>query len=579
MNYQNFINNIINENKQYYDNYKSKLFNLSYYNDGKGGDFIELVSLVPGIVIVNDNKLGKKITNKGKWGYLDYVINSFYNKINSEMNKEEAINRFFNEDYNKIKIDIIRYSNENGNLNKLKNSFNNISKILNKEELEDFYYDNWLLLKKELIENKDYISVVEDDNWLILIILNHDEYLKLCKNTKYCTRIFNVFYEYSSQKNDPLYLLIPKHKNQNNQIYQIHIQSNQFKDKYDDEVDRNKFNIIINNDSINIYKFIDNWNDENMKSNDKWNIEKVKINVIGFDEEKTRDIIEYLIDELIENYVQLKLKNNKLYITISKIYISHDIIKLIKLTGINEKDVYVIYSYEIDEYTHLNYKLTYNKENIDRLSKRELFDDDIIIQILKGKFGKDIVITNIDNIVIGYKIQIKHPELYIYLAEQNKIKVDIDVLSAIKTGYDRKIIKWLIENDKYNQPLSDFIQWSIEHNDVEIVELILNKGVDTNKKDRWNEIPLIKASSLGFINIVKLLLDRNADPNIRYSMGFTPLMYASHNGKSDVVLLLLERGAEPNIKNDEGQTALDLAKDNRIINYLLSKGAKSGSAL
>ena len=97
----------------------------------------------------------------------------------------------------------------------------------------------------------------------------------------------------------------------------------------------------------------------------------------------------------------------------------------------------------------------------------------------------------------------------------------------------------------------------------ELVQVLLDYGVDVNAQDRTDATPLAKAV-YGQHGAVRLLLDRGADPNVpvkRDPFGLAiPLHHASVCGMVDIARLLLEHGASIEVKNKEGETPLDVAE-------------------
>lgn len=78
---------------------------------------------------------------------------------------------------------------------------------------------------------------------------------------------------------------------------------------------------------------------------------------------------------------------------------------------------------------------------------------------------------------------------------------------------------------------------------VELLEELLESGIDVNVKDRSDSTALISTSRLP---IVKLLLERGADPNVIDLGDDTPLATACHAQQHDVMRTLLDAGADPN---------------------------------
>ena len=167
---------------------------------------------------------------------------------------------------------------------------------------------------------------------------------------------------------------------------------------------------------------------------------------------------------------------------------------------------------------------------------------------------------------------------------------------------------------------SDYLHDAIEVNNLNIVKLLVNKGVDINQIAKeengtyyyegrsplslavfkenadivkflllhdanvnMDEEPILytavnwydnyKKSS---INIIKLLLDAGADIDVRYS-GNTPLITAIKKGYAEVVKLLIEYGADVNYADKKGKKplyyAINISKKNEIIKLLVDEGA------
>eukprot|EP00919_Chromeraceae_sp_WS-2016_P024341 GHVR01057574.1.p1 GENE.GHVR01057574.1~~GHVR01057574.1.p1 ORF type:complete len:209 (+),score=43.86 GHVR01057574.1:165-791(+) len=86
---------------------------------------------------------------------------------------------------------------------------------------------------------------------------------------------------------------------------------------------------------------------------------------------------------------------------------------------------------------------------------------------------------------------------------------------------------------------------------VDLVEILLELGVDINSIDGDTHTPLYRACVSGHINVVKFLLDRGANielPLAKVHMN-TPLIGACYHGLLEVVKLLVDNGADIHYKN------------------------------
>src|ERR1700722_7567424 len=67
---------------------------------------------------------------------------------------------------------------------------------------------------------------------------------------------------------------------------------------------------------------------------------------------------------------------------------------------------------------------------------------------------------------------------------------------------------------------------------------------------------LAAAASKGYADVIQTLLDKGVDVNAREFMGTTALMIAAANGNDDIVQMLLNRKAVLNVADRHGDTAL-----------------------
>ncbi len=145
---------------------------------------------------------------------------------------------------------------------------------------------------------------------------------------------------------------------------------------------------------------------------------------------------------------------------------------------------------------------------------------------------------------------------------------------------DYKGVKQLIEGGldiEGNQGLIGLL-YASKHNNVDVVKLLIESGVDVNRKSSNKGTLLMLLSATERFDIMRLFIKAGADVNFREEDGYgtTPLMLAASNGILENVKLLLEAGADVNVKNNDGETALMIATRNgykNVIEYLKANGA------
>jgi ankyrin repeat protein/L-ascorbate metabolism protein UlaG (beta-lactamase superfamily) len=90
----------------------------------------------------------------------------------------------------------------------------------------------------------------------------------------------------------------------------------------------------------------------------------------------------------------------------------------------------------------------------------------------------------------------------------------------------------------------------------DLVEMLLDRGVDVNIKKDNNSTPLHGAALDGDLDVMTLLISRGADIDVRNQAGYTPLLSAVAGSQLEAVELLLTHGADANATLERGGTAL-----------------------
>ena len=113
--------------------------------------------------------------------------------------------------------------------------------------------------------------------------------------------------------------------------------------------------------------------------------------------------------------------------------------------------------------------------------------------------------------------------------------------------------------------------------DLEVVNVLVQRGADVNVKDKKGYTALFHAIEAMYDDVALVLLSQpTLDPNARGKNGATALISYVWRTRRDAVEKLLERGADVNAQDADGDAPLHGAAqigDVEIINLLLDKGA------
>ena len=114
-----------------------------------------------------------------------------------------------------------------------------------------------------------------------------------------------------------------------------------------------------------------------------------------------------------------------------------------------------------------------------------------------------------------------------------------------------------------------------EYGHLELVRLLVEKGVLMNRPRNNGATPLSIACEYGHLEIVRLLAEKGAYMDRARNGGATPLSVACENGHLEIVRLLAEKGAYMNYPRKNGATPLYIAcvyGHLEIVRLLLEKG-------
>lgn len=166
-----------------------------------------------------------------------------------------------------------------------------------------------------------------------------------------------------------------------------------------------------------------------------------------------------------------------------------------------------------------------------------------ITENIISMFGKDAFFHGI--IVSG------NPIFYVDPSFINSVEV---VEYILNEGIDIEC-----QNKDGSTPLLHFSGFK---NSKDIVEMLLERGSEINKKNHYGEDSLFFAVQEGDIEIVKILIEKGIEVESKYSRGIFPLLLACDYGKLEIMKLLLLSGANPYQENENGETIFDYMSKN-----------------
>jgi ankyrin repeat protein len=127
-----------------------------------------------------------------------------------------------------------------------------------------------------------------------------------------------------------------------------------------------------------------------------------------------------------------------------------------------------------------------------------------------------------------------------------------------------EILKLLLSKgvrvDRHDADDGTALKYAMENNDNEAARLLLKAEADADSSDKDGSTPIMIAAFMGNLEGVKLLLEYKADLNaVTYVTKDSALHYAIAGKHPEIVPLLLKAGANPNLQNEEGGTPLILS--------------------
>lgn len=179
---------------------------------------------------------------------------------------------------------------------------------------------------------------------------------------------------------------------------------------------------------------------------------------------------------------------------------------------------------------------------------------------------------NKENIKTYYKDNILDKMVY------NKNKI-IEAVINNNLCFIKKCIDNKINIDISNDRDDSILILAIMNEYIDMIKLIINYISDINDNYNYDFMsPLHLACDIGNIEIVQLLLENGADTDILDNDFMTPLHYASNRNHFKTIKLLIKHKAKINVFDVHDRLPIHLTTDQNITKYLLKKGSYINSS-
>lgn len=250
-----------------------------------------------------------------------------------------------------------------------------------------------------------------------------------------------------------------------------------------------------------------------------------------------------------ENIITILFVNKQLFMVLNKVFLDYQVVvfedfdknrlEIVELLINNGVDVNSVCLSAIDFYFD-KYEIKQERKYIN--SSELSVNEKVKSILLTNNTFVDIDLTTIEWLLIN-SVNINDEEIKNALYEA--IKHDDLPLVKLLVKYMNNVNLYLDEEKRF--PI--FFK-ALEQGNYEIIELLLQNGMDVNKKDLNGDTPLLYAISMDDLKLVKLLIKYKADVNVvnDFIITISPLVVAVSLNKIEIVKLLIENGADMNFQ-------------------------------
>ena len=154
-------------------------------------------------------------------------------------------------------------------------------------------------------------------------------------------------------------------------------------------------------------------------------------------------------------------------------------------------------------------------------------------------------------------------------------KLPIEIVLTAKP-FDLELFNYLNKISKKSDLVASSLLFdAVDNNQIDVVKILLARGMDANSKDADGKTLLYKTLEKGYGDIAALLIEKGADPQTAVGT-LPPLELAVRANMKVVVKKLLDAGANPDVRTNEGYTLTEVCVYKgypEVLEMLMEKGA------